>query len=383
MADEKKTYTIFDNDYVAYCDAVAKDYPSYMHDFFPDFPNIADDAAEILSDLGMPSEDIDKLLEEASAKSTDDDALDLLSSKMQELETDDVKKGITRSWFSDKMLDDTTGFFSDHFNNLAHEDIQADYESILNIDPKEPHLCLGSNMGWQNLEGMAIFEPDQDIATSLIQAENTDTLLQMTYTEGDPCLRATAYTHDSPTGESFIIIPQSMARQAFESKELHEKLSGILAKDDDVKEFLYDAKAIPELEKDPVAYGIVDGMIDYATPFVSSKEASMRELAAKKIANFSLQGCESYCKEAGDLVLPSEATRIHGDNPYYIADSLKESTYGYLDELEQARESSLTRGIEKVLQMHPDKIHEMLEPLVNHPKKAISAIQKLGQEPAR
>ena len=356
MSDEKKTYTIFDNDFVAYCDEVAKDYPSYMNDFFPDFPNTTDDATEILSDLGMDSRAIDKFIEEASAKSTDDDALNLLSSKIQELATDDVKQGITRSWFSDKMLDDTTGFFSDHFNDLAHEDIQAGYESVLNIDPKEPHLCLGSNMGWQNLEGMAIFEPDRDIATSLIQAENTDTLLQMTYTEGDPCLRATAYTHDSPTGESFVIIPQSMARQAFESKELHEKLSALLAKDDDVKEFLYDAKAIPELEKDPVAYGIVDGMIDYATP------ASMRELAAKKIANFSLQGFESYCKDVGDLVLPSEATRIHGDNPYYIADSLKDSTYGYLDELEQARESSLTRGIEKVLQMHPDKIHKMLEP---------------------
>ena len=377
MSDEKKTYTIFDNDFVAYCDEVAKDYPSYMNDFFPDFPNTTDDATEILSDLGMDSRAIDKFIEEASAKSTDDDALNLLSSKIQELATDDVKQGITRSWFSDKMLDDTTGFFSDHFNDLAHEDIQAGYESVLNIDPKEPHLCLGSNMGWQNLEGMAIFEPDRDIATSLIQAENTDTLLQMTYTEGDPCLRATAYTHDSPTGESFVIIPQSMARQAFESKELHEKLSALLAKDDDVKEFLYDAKAIPELEKDPVAYGIVDGMIDYATP------ASMRELAAKKIANFSLQGFESYCKDVGDLVLPSEATRIHGDNPYYIADSLKYSTYGYLDELEQARESSLTRGIEKVLQMHPDKIHKMLEPLVEHPKKALAAIQKLGQEPAR
>jgi len=377
MSDEKKTYTIFDNDFVAYCDEVAKDYPSYMNDFFPDFPNTTDDATEILSDLGMDSRAIDKFIEEASAKSTDDDALNLLSSKIQELATDDVKQGITRSWFSDKMLDDTTGFFSDHFNDLAHEDIQAGYESVLNIDPKEPHLCLGSNMGWQNLEGMAIFEPDRDIATSLIQAENTDTLLQMTYTEGDPCLRATAYTHDSPTGESFVIIPQSMARQAFESKELHEKLSALLAKDDDVKEFLYDAKAIPELEKDPVAYGIVDGMIDYATP------ASMRELAAKKIANFSLQGFESYCKDVGDLVLPSEATRIHGDNPYYIADSLKDSTYGYLDELEQARESSLTRGIEKVLQMHPDKIHKMLEPLVEHPKKALAAIQKLGQEPAR
>ena len=377
MSDEKKTYTIFDNDFVAYCDEVAKDYPSYMNDFFPDFPNTTDDATEILSDLGMDSRAIDKFIEEASAKSTDDDALNLLSSKIQELATDDVKQGITRSWFSDKMLDDTTGFFSDHFNDLAHEDIQAGYESVLNIDPKEPHLCLGSNMGWQNLEGMAIFEPDRDIATSLIQAENTDTLLQMTYTEGDPCLRATAYTHDSPTGESFVIIPQSMARQAFESKELHEKLSALLAKDDDVKEFLYDAKAFPELEKDPVAYGIVDGMIDYATP------ASMRELAAKKIANFSLQGFESYCKDVGDLVLPSEATRIHGDNPYYIADSLKYSTYGYLDELEQARESSLTRGIEKVLQMHPDKIHKMLEPLVEHPKKALAAIQKLGQEPAR
>lgn len=377
MSDEKKTYTIFDNDFVAYCDEVAKDYPSYMNDFFPDFPNTTDDATEILSDLGMDSRAIDKFIEEASAKSTDDDALNLLSSKIQELATDDVKQGITRSWFSDKMLDDTTGFFSDHFNDLAHEDIQAGYESVLNIDPKEPHLCLGSNMGWQNLEGMAIFEPDRDIATSLIQAENTDTLLQMTYTEGDPCLRATAYTHDSPTGESFVIIPQSMARQAFESKELHEKLSALLAKDDDVKEFLYDAKAIPELEKDPVAYGIVDGMIDYATP------ASMRELAAKKIANFSLQGFESYCKDVGDLVLPSEATRIHGDNPYYIADSLKDSTYGYLDELEQARESSITRGIEKVLQMHPDKIHKMLEPLVEHPKKALAAIQKLGQEPAR
>ena len=375
MSDEKKTYTIFDNDFVAYCDEVAKDYPSYMNDFFPDFPNTTDDATEILSDLGMDSRAIDKFIEEASAKSTDDDALNLLSSKIQELATDDVKQGITRSWFSDKMLDDTTGFFSDHFNDLAHEDIQAGYESVLNIDPKEPHLCLGSNMGWQNLEGMAIFEPDRDIATSLIQAENTDTLLQMTYTEGDPCLRATAYTHDSPTGESFVIIPQSMARQAFESKELHEKLSALLAKDDDVKEFLYDAKAIPELEKDPVAYGIVDGMIDYAT--------SMRELAAKKIANFSLQGFESYCKDVGDLVLPSEATRIHGDNPYYIADSLKDSTYGYLDELEQARESSITRGIEKVLQMHPDKIHKMLEPLVEHPKKALAAIQKLGQEPAR
>ena len=75
MADEKKTYTIFDNDYVAYCDAVAKDYPSYMHDFFPDFPNITDDAEEILSDLGMPSEDIDKLLEE----------LDALHAKIKEL----------------------------------------------------------------------------------------------------------------------------------------------------------------------------------------------------------------------------------------------------------------------------------------------------------
>lgn len=385
MEEEKETLTIFDNDYIEYCKNCAPYWKDFMHEYLPMFQDDTEIPQALLERLGMKEEDIEDFLDEFSAIGDEEEAITALEEKIDELSPTEREQRIVANFFEDQMFHDPEDVFHDMFEEDIHENIAIDYEDALRLRNNEPHLVLGTNMGWRNLDGRAIFHPEDDIATSIIESYQTDLILNIRHTEGDPYLRATAYTHDSPTGEGLVIIPETWAKEAFESKELHEKLVNLMEIDDAVKNFFVDAKAIDSLEKDPVTYGIVDGVKDYAAFLAENAKNKQEALStvAAKLANFHADEMETVCQGQElewNVLTPSLAKARFDGDAKELSNAMSNSTFYYLDQLKPAKESLLTKGFEKVLKDTPDNLRKTLENFVNHPKKAVPAIQKLGQE---
>lgn len=387
MEEKKEPIILFENDYVGYLEDVAKTWRSYKEELFPSFPYQTDAPQELLENLGMEEEDIDHFFTDAYDKN-EEEAYDMLEQQIDTLAKANEKgAAVIRDFVVDQLLEDQ--WFYEQFDEEIHRDIQTDYKYLFELNVNEPHLILGSDIGWRHLKSLDVLTPETDIATTILQSERGgDMHLQITQTEGEPCFRATAYTHDAPTGENYVVIPQTWAKEAFNSKDFHDELLRAIAINEDAEEFFANAKAIDGMEKDPVTYGIVEGMMQYASPYSNDpkKIEEKVRLAATKIANFSMQGMETYCKNDPYCdITPSNAVHRNGGDAYEAAKSMRDLVPSYLKTIQPAKESPLTRGIEKILEKHPDKIHKMLGEFVTQPKKVIQSIQKLGRTavPAR
>lgn len=78
----------------------------------------------------------------------------------------------------------------------------------------EPYLIMGSHMGWRNLSGYTLTENveiGEDILSSITGRH--DYTAEISREDDKPYLEATVYTHDAPTGESYVIIPMSWIKK--------------------------------------------------------------------------------------------------------------------------------------------------------------------------
>ena len=377
-----KETVLFDNDFTAYCDAFADDYPDHvLHDLFPSFPNIDDDVRDCLEAVEMDEEDIDAFLENTS-EMEDDEAYELLAEKRGEV----MEEKGTKKEFKDKVFDimtsDATGFFSDEFVRDNTEFFKSGCD-MLGIQPDEDCLVMGTDIGWRNLDGFMVLEPDSEgtIAESILQSQRTDMHLRITHEEGAPYLSATAYTHDSPTGESYTIVPASWARKAFESKVLHDDLNNLLMASDDVRDFLYENSAVPELEKDPVAYGLMKGTVNHATACYNPANMKAHvQKTAKQLAQFRFGDFETYCREQGACCTPMQPY----DDPYSTAETLQDYMEDYFYTMKEGKETALSKGLEKLLLSEDgSKAIPKLKGYLKGKQSVIAELKRLGREDAR
>lgn len=370
---------LYDNDFIAYCDEYAKNYADYIRDLFPAFPNINDDARECLEAIGMEEDEVDAFLKKTSAIE-DDEAYELLTDKIGEV----MEENQSQRRFSDEVFSmltcDETGFYRDIFDRDNREFFNSGCDMI-GIDPSEDCLAMGTNIGWRRLSGFAILEPkEDDIAQALRNTSGANEVrLKITHEEGKPYLSAVMAHHDAPTGEFYTLVPASWARKAFESKELHDDLNQLLMASDDVRDFLYENCAVPELEQDPVAYGLMKATVNHSNPPVGMSERIVRK-TANQLAQFRLDAFDAYCRKQGACCTPKQPY----DDPYSTAETLQGYMEEYLCTIKEGKETALSRGLEKLL-MEEDgsKAIPKLKGYLKSNRRVIAELKRLGREKAR
>ena len=252
------------------------------------------------------------------------------------------------------------------------------YKKLGIKDVTEPHLYFSPNKGWKHEAVYNVVEPDSDIADTLLADNDYDGNIEVYHNEKEPCLHVALSSHDVPFGEYYTVIPASWAREAYTSKEFHDHISHLM-ENDEVKEFLYDAKAIPELEKDPMTFGIVMGFINNSYSLYSNSYINLPEMA-----DFDMKEFKEFCHEqeryfSSDREMTfEEALEWKSKDPYDVAYIVEEAFGDYLCKSKANKNELMEKGIQAVLNKPFDEILETLGEFVNHPKAVMPKIKKLG-----
>lgn len=132
----------------------------------------------------------------------------------------------------DAMLEDSD--YIDMEIAFEHEALNDGLVEYGLLKKAEPYLIIGSHMGWRNLSGYTLTENveiGEDILDSL--HGSYDYTAEISREDDKPYLNATVWTHDAPTGESYVIIPMSWVEKALKS-DIGDKIKKIALSDYDV-----------------------------------------------------------------------------------------------------------------------------------------------------
>jgi len=252
--------------------------------------------------------------------------------------------------------------------------------SELCISEDEPYLAIR-----QGKESTVDYiEPSLDLAKDLqngLSSISGDDL-RISYREGRDALTATFSFSDHPGWESetFSVIPKSWAKEAYASKEFHEVLSNAIS-DPDVADFLREAQALPEIEKDPLTFGTLRAIYTMQ----DDMPEDIQENFYRCLADFHMEDFQKFCKESHfDIRKHLDAIQTPAD-AYAVEDEIygrvEPFFFDALYEQEPAKETELSQGIRIVMKEHPsfDKTCEKLRGFIKGDRKAIQALQKLGK----
>lgn len=117
---------------------------------------------------------------------------------------------------------------------IEYEALNTGLEEYGLLKYPEPYLIIGSHMGWRNLTGYKLtdsIEDGEDIVSSL--HGRYEYTAEISREDDKPYLNATVWTHDAPTGESYVIIPMSWVEKALKS-DIGDKIKKISLSDSDV-----------------------------------------------------------------------------------------------------------------------------------------------------
>lgn len=101
-------------------------------------------------------------------------------------------------------------------------------------------------MGWRNLSGYTLTENveiGEDILSSITGRH--DYTAEISREDDKPYLEATVYTHDAPTGESYVIIQMSWIKKALKS-DIGDKIKKIALSDYDVFDAIWNSLGIED-----------------------------------------------------------------------------------------------------------------------------------------
>ena len=258
--------------------------------------------------------------------------------------------------------------------------------SELCISEDEPYLAIR-----QGKESTVDYiEPSMDLARDLQNGLSgvSGNDLRISYRKGTNALTATFSFLDHPGWESetFAVIPKSWAKEAYASKEFHEALSNAIS-DPDVADFLREAQALPEVEKDPLTFGTLRAIYTMQDDMPDD----IQENFYRCLADFRMEDFQKFCKESNFYIqkhldaiqTPTDAYAVENE----IYGRVEPFFFDAIYEQEPAKETTLSKGIRTVMKENPsfDKTCEKLGGFLKGDQKAIQALQKLGkpQEPAR
>lgn len=210
--------------------------------------------------------------------------------------------------------------------------------------------------------------------------------------DSEPFLTVTFHPLYQKKQQTEYLIPSAWAREAYASRKLHRPLSDNIG-NTDVSDFLYQARAIPELEKDPETFGFSEAIAwnlhrfrsHYPDGgFMDYEEVKNIRWLSCAVAAFKKKEFEEYI-DSPEVSEWSARRLLASSNPYEVADGIRAivSTYFY-EEDKTGFDQTLAKGIEQFLKTATfEEMRKAFKWFIKGNKKAIQNLKSFGETPAR
>jgi len=323
--------------------------------------------------IGMPEQQAydftNHLIEERNDESSAQEIFD----QFEKLAPDAAAKKKAIHFIADQLIQ--TGYYDGLYDDRLEQQIEENCDA-LGISATDDILILGPDEA-----NPQVLSPSKNMADEILDSlPYADPVLTITHEGKAPCLKASISSPDTKDF-SYSVIPSDWAEDAYLSKKFHDKLNKLMLENDDVKDFLYDAEAIPEVRKDPVSAAILHGAIElmreknpYACKdFAPGDCKPAIEHVAQKLQNFDKKAFDDWLDERLDEH-PSFT-----EMPYDASRSLELDIPKYIESLPATKATAVSRGLTNIFNAKDyDKIQKAVSGIVYGEKKTIQNIKAAG-----
>lgn len=282
------------------------------------------------------------------------------------------------------------GYYDKNLKVLM-DDGSPSFEALcekLDLNPKDSALLWSTRLeDYKSNDGYAVIHPEKNIVESILPLALDNERLYVFDMKTVHRLGCNFQDRDDLNPDedlsiyrgSISILPASWAREEF-TREGSTLLNDMLGQRI-VRDFLFEAKAVPDAEKDPVGFGLGLGVMESLASKDEGKSLSDEQLEkrlqqmAKRLSVFNLQKFQKYCEKNGFEISPK-----HTDaDPYCTASFLADAVKQYLPTLSATRTSSLSEGFHKVLcDTDGKKMLQTLGNAMKGDKRALDEVKRLA-----
>lgn len=378
------TTFVCDNGFDTYCALAAKritEKPNFLMDVMTESDNEQENFGRLegyLEELGMAEGDAYAFAEDffATEKKGASEACKKLLQTIETLSVSHGKKELADAYLEDIFLNDERFY---HDWGEAFSDYMQNQLGMLGLSEDEKYLVIGSKWPYT----FDVTEPSLDFATDLTNAiENPcgDRLI-VTHDDDDLVLKA-SFSYDSNPNlgtDDFFVLPSAWAKEAYASKEWHDVLSEALA-NEDAAEFLLEANAVPEVEKDPVSFGLLHGILTMS----QNQSHQFYSDFSRCLATFDMGEFKDFCKATSfNIEKQMEKVKTSGDARALEGEVCVRVEPFFFDALYKGtplKETPLSRGLQDALHSCTlDALNERIGGFLRGEKSAIHALEKSGK----
>lgn len=267
-----------------------------------------------------------------------------------------------------------------------------------------PFVCWENKQTWRK-EGTEAFASSNGQtlwAPFLLQAEKQGMdNVEIRHEEGKPYFVISLKDEEKSAGHSFTVIPEEWVKKAYAHKDCHDMLSRAALQHDTIYQFLSNAGTFPAMEKDPVAFGAVNGIAEsmiwnvrHQLNVERKHPTDMDEFMLAdwngnpKFEHTATTLGQKLQNLTKDIFQKWDSTHVTDPQLPIAAQATARNAAWYtpqlLGALPKTAETDLSRGIAKALLSQDfDKMHAALDPFIACDRKAAKALEKTGREPVR
>ena len=285
---------------------------------------------------------------------------------------------------TEKQQDVAISFLSQVLEDIQH--IKEEYQERqsaelqdnlekLGIHSNDIFLAVGGSFPhWYD-----VMDSPEKIPKDYSDISNYEDHLVISHEDASPFLTA---TFEDAEEQSFPIIPSTWAKEAYASEALHDTLNADFG-NLDVAEFLLDAKAVPEVERDPLLFGLVHGIYEMRSHMTYDDSDNF----SRVLAEFDMEDFKAFCKDSS-FNLEKQMQKIKSADDAYALEGEVWSRaelyfYDALYEGKLPKETPLTRELREVLQASSlDDMAEKLEGFLRGEKTTFHRMDKQGRASA-
>lgn len=324
--------------------------------------------------LGMSEEEAADLTGYIVLHLNEDAAEQEIFKEFERLAPDNASKQKAIQYLADDMIQ--SGYYQETMEDYLKQQIEENCDA-LGLPPHDDILILGSDEA-----NPKVLSPEKNMADEILWSlPYADPVMTIKHEGQKPCLKAEISSPDVKGTIEYTIIPSEWAEDAYLSKEFHNKLNKLLLEHDDVKDFLYDAKAIQTIAQAPVSAAITNGAIELmreedSFPGIDAIPNTKPPIdrVARKLQNFDKDAFDAWLDERLDEH-PSFT-----ETPYDASRSLELDIPDYLKSLPETKATDLSRGITNIFASKDyDKIQKAISGIVYGEKKTIQHIKEAGK----
>lgn len=377
---------LYNDDWDSRCAELANRFEESIPEMFPSlaYGDWSDEIRDILHILNVPSDEIEQtVLAIERDGNNDDEAAQYLKAEFEKIASEQGRDRVEEVLFQQLSMHSAV---IDSFYQNAEDDLRSSMEE-LGIDGAsegKPHsyLLIDGNQA-DCAEGKDAF----DFIAETYGEELSQCANEVSYLEGKPCLHFAGDNQNIGFSYECDLIPDVWAREAYMSKAFHDVLCDHL-EDESVFQFLSENQAIPEIEKDPLTFGIAH---DLYTNAVYTDENGIKEMASA-LSKFKMQDFFKYSEDEYYGGIPAGLKQVTSPSRAYAAEEEIHKCFDhFMDDLrrnvrkgKKPNDSALLKGIEKTLESRNfDTIYNNIGGFVHGEKKAIQSLQKLGASEIR